>query len=181
MPLSIEELLLTSLRDANWRTDPWHYAHIPAVLPAQVAERVAAEFPAALLARCSRPNGEKSYSFGTAAIDADTRWAEDATALPELIEALAGNEYRKSLGELTDTDLTDAQLTIGLWEYAAGHWLAPHVDKEEKVVTQIFYVTEGWQENDGGRLLILGSSDQKDIRAAHAPALGSSAALGGWC
>jgi SM-20-related protein len=177
MSASVEELLLDSLRCANWQTEPWRYAYLPAALPSPVAGQAAAEFPAELLERCSRPEGKKSYRFRTASVDATTHWVDYATALPELIDALAGERYRKLLAALTGTDLDDARLTTCLWEYASGDWLAPHVDKADKIVTQIFYLALGWQEHDGGRLLVLGSSEQWDVRAAHTPVLGSSAVL----
>ncbi|MGH3685252.1 MAG: 2OG-Fe(II) oxygenase [Pseudonocardiaceae bacterium] len=177
MTATAEEPLLDSLRCADWQTEPWRYACIPAALPFLMAEKIAAEFPAELLKRCSRLDGEKSYRFRTAPVDAATRRVVGATALPELIETLASECYRTLLGTLTGTDLDDARLTTSLWEYASGDWLVPHVDKVDKIVTQIFYLTPGWKEHDGGRLLILGSSDQRDVRAAHVPVLGSSAVL----
>jgi SM-20-related protein len=177
MTATAEERLLDSLRCADWQTEPWRYAYIPAALPSPIAEQIAAEFPAELLKRCSRLDGEKSYRFSTASVGAATRWVGGVTALPKLIETLASECYRKLLGILTGTDLDDARLTTSLWEYASGDWLVPHVDKADKIVTQIFYLTPGWKEHNGGRLLVLGSSDQRDVRAAHIPALGSSAVL----
>lgn len=177
MTATAEELLLDSLRYADWQTEPWRYACLPAALPSPMAEQIATEFPTELLKRCSRLDGAKSYRFSTVSVSTATPWTAGATALPELLETLAGKCYRKLLGALTGTDLDGAKLTTSLWEYAPGDWLVPHVDKASKIVTQIFYLTPGWKEHDGGRLLILGSSDQRDVRAAHIPVLGSSAVL----
>ena len=73
MSTSVEELLLASLGDADWRQDPWHHAYVPETFPPPVARLLAEEFPASLLRRCRRTQGDKPYSFGTASLDGDER------------------------------------------------------------------------------------------------------------
>jgi Rps23 Pro-64 3,4-dihydroxylase Tpa1-like proline 4-hydroxylase len=94
-----------------------------------------------------------------------------------LAEVLSSPDYRRAVAALTGTPLDGADLTLDVWEYRSGDWLAPHVDKPEKLVTHIFYFTERWAIGDGGRLLILSSSDASDVARALAPRIGCSTLL----
>ena len=177
MSTSVEELLLASLGDADWRQDPWHHAYVPETFPPPVARLLAEEFPASLLRRCRRTQGDKPYSFGTASLDGDERAEDIGPTLAAVGRALAGERYRRLLGDLVGLELGEARLTTSVWEYGSGDSLAPHVDKPGTLVTQIFYLTPDWKTGDGGRLLILGTSDWDDVRAAYDPVLGSSTVL----
>jgi hypothetical protein len=48
---------------------------------------------------------------------------------------LSGSDYRGRMAELTGMPLDDAAFTLDVWEYRTGDWLAPHVDKADKLVT----------------------------------------------
>jgi Rps23 Pro-64 3,4-dihydroxylase Tpa1-like proline 4-hydroxylase len=90
---------------------------------------------------------------------------------------LSGSDYRGRMAELTGMPLDDAAFTLDVWEYRTGDWRAPHVDKADKLVTQIFYFTGRWTDEDGGRLLILRTNDALEPVHALPPVLGSSAIL----
>lgn len=51
-------------------------------------------------------------------------------------------DYRQRMQRLTEIDLQTVEVGLYLWEYRPGDWLAPHVDKKNKIVTQIVYLTE---------------------------------------
>ena len=76
-----------------------------------------------------------------------------------LIQALSSPEYQRGVSDLTGVPLDQARLAVDAWEYRIGDWLAPQVDKAEKLVTQIFYLTGCGVAQDSGRLLILGTPD----------------------
>ncbi|MGK5627815.1 2OG-Fe(II) oxygenase [Streptomyces sp. URMC 123] len=168
--------VVDSLGAARLTATPWAHAHVPQTLPAEAAGELARAFDDFDLTPCEETRREKSYRFATASLTGPDRpaltprWAA-------LVDGLHSDAYRRSVSELTGVPLDGARFSLDLWEYRSGDWLAPHVDKADKLVTQIFYLSEGWREGDGGRLLILGSPDATDVARALPPVLGSSAVL----
>jgi Rps23 Pro-64 3,4-dihydroxylase Tpa1-like proline 4-hydroxylase len=81
------------------------------------------------------------------------------------------------MGTMTGLDLTGHDLGLDLWEYEPGDWLSPHVDKPEKLVTQLLYLTEGWRPEHGGYLRVLRDAAPGSVDRLLAPALGSSTVL----
>ncbi|WP_236792399.1 2OG-Fe(II) oxygenase [Amycolatopsis sp. GM8] len=171
----IETEIVACLRAANLVRNPWDHAYLPTVVPPATALRLSRAFGKISLTDCEERERQKTYRFGTADLDPesvadDPDWAAFAMALN-------GSAYRRAMTELTGIPLADASLSLAVWEYREGDWLAPHVDKPDKVVTQIFYFTESWSESDRGRLLVLDRPDVSHPRLVLAPALGSSAVL----
>lgn len=164
------------MRSARITPYPWPHAYVPATLDAASARRFSRSFARFALTDCEQVAREKTYRFATADLTA----AAAVAAGPEwaaLAAELTGPDYPAAMSELTGTDLSGATLSLALWEYRGGDWLAPHVDKPDKVVTQIFYFTESWSETDLGRLLILETPDVSSPVRALPPVLGSSAVL----
>jgi hypothetical protein len=164
------------VRAATMATTPWAHAYLPETLPADVAARLARSFDRFALTRCEQTDQDKSYRFGTAGL------SEPGVALPSeewrsLVDVLSGTAYRDAMSELTGLPLAGARRTLSVWEYDTGDWLAPHVDKADKIVTQIFYLTEDWRDGDAGRLLVLETADPSSTVAALPPRLGASAIL----
>ncbi|PCG84226.1 hypothetical protein CIB93_20645 [Streptomyces sp. WZ.A104] len=170
------EHLLDALAAARLNSSPWPHAYLEQTLTPSFAAGLARSFHGFRLERCAENEREKTYRFGTSRLDAlppdelpDARWAE-------LVSVLGGREYRDALARLSRTPLDGAEFTLSVWEYQDGDWLAPHVDKADKLVTQIFYLTEEWEPGDGGRLLIL-DEPRGPALAAYAPRAGASAVL----
>lgn len=169
--------LLPALAQATLDRMPWPHAYLSTVLPPDAALRLSRSFDRFGLRWCEQTRRAKSYRFRTARLD-----QIDATRLPgtdwaPVVELLSAPAYRAAMSELTGVGLDHADLSLSLWEYQTGDWLAPHVDKPEKLVTQIFYLTEQWRDGDGGRLLIMETSDPSSVARALPPRLGSSAVL----
>ncbi|WP_445261968.1 2OG-Fe(II) oxygenase [Pseudomonas sp. EA_65y_Pfl2_P74] len=94
----------------------------------------------------------------------------DAGSVWELFCAeLMGVRYRTAVGELTGLDLRDCRLEINAWIYDAGCFLAPHTDKEDKILSHLFYLVPRWETSWGGRLLILRSHTLEDCAYALTP------------
>jgi 2OG-Fe(II) oxygenase superfamily len=168
--------VLGELAAARLTAAPWPHVYVPHTLPPAFAAALADGFDRFDLERCVETERDKSYRFGTGRLDAmapadlpDARWAR-------LVEVLGGPAYRDAMARLCDTKLDDAEFTLSVWEYRGGDWLAPHVDKADKLVTQIFYLTKAWQPGDGGRLLILDGPEGPE-RYAYPPVAGASAVL----
>ncbi|HEU5160829.1 MAG TPA: 2OG-Fe(II) oxygenase family protein [Streptosporangiaceae bacterium] len=156
---------------------PWPHAYLADVLPADVALRLSRSFGRFDMDSCEETRRAKSYRFRTTRLDRADPAQVAGTAWMPVIEVLSAPEYRSAISTLTGVRLDDADVTLSLWEYQAGDWLAPHVDKPDKLVTQIFYLTEGWREGDGGRLLIMKTADPSSVVRVLPPRLGSSAVL----
>lgn len=168
--------LAASLTNGVLKRHPWSYAYLPYAVPAELAAKLARGFDASGLTRAGRETGTKTYKFGhaeltgyrTRALDSAWRW---------LVDVVRSTDYRQRIQRLTQVDLQTAEIAMDLWEYRPDDWLAPHVDKADKVVTQIVYLTEHWRESDAGRLLVLNSDDPADLHRALPPVCGSSAIL----
>jgi SM-20-related protein len=173
----LTEYLVSQLRGAALVEDPWRYAYIENTLPLAVARNVGASFPRVDLNRQEEIRDDKSYRFGTRKLYGDGADPIDGVEWAAVVEALTSQQYRSAMSALSSIPLMDAALEINVWEYENGDWLAPHVDKPGKVVTQIFYFTDGWQEGHGGRLMILASEDEQRVSATIPPTMGASAVL----
>jgi Rps23 Pro-64 3,4-dihydroxylase Tpa1-like proline 4-hydroxylase len=92
----------------------------------------------------------------------------------DFLGALGGSAHRDLLARLSGVDLSGTRVSLTVWEYRGGDFLAPHVDK---VLTQIVYLGECWAEGDGGRLFIQRTPDPDDVVSRLSPALGATAVL----
>ncbi|MFC7304489.1 2OG-Fe(II) oxygenase [Streptomyces monticola] len=172
--------LLDGLANTRLRSAPWRYAWLDRAVAPAFAAGLAAAFPSDRLDRLDRSErrtGDKTYRLGTHGIDLGDRAQWPGGPWPQLLATLACPAYTTAVARLTGVDLSGARLAVSLWEYGSGDWLAPHVDKADKLVTQILYLSAGWTEEHGGRLLVLDGPDTARTVAAHAPLPGSSAVL----
>jgi Rps23 Pro-64 3,4-dihydroxylase Tpa1-like proline 4-hydroxylase len=176
MITTVSDHVLGQVATAELTARPWPHAHLPHALPAELALRLSRSFDGLDMAFFEQTGTAKSYRLRTAALTADTARAL-GTDWQQLRDVLAGQAYRDHVGELTGVPLEDSTCTLDLWEYRTGDWLAPHVDKPEKLVTQIFYLTEGWRPDDGGQLHVLATADPASVVRTLPPLLGSSAIL----
>jgi SM-20-related protein len=170
------EHLLGALGAARLAGSPWPHAYLEDTLPPAFAAALADTFDGFELERCVQTEQEKTYRFGTSQLDAMAPDDLPGTQWAQLVGLLGGQEYRDALSKLCGVPLDGAEFTLSVWEYRGGDWLAPHVDKADKLVTQIFYLTRDWQPGGGGRLLILDVQHGPEVHA-YPPHAGSSAVL----
>lgn len=165
---------MDALAAARFTTDPWPHLYLADALPSDHARDLARTFPADRLAPSARSGSDKDYRLWTADLT-------DAGALPgpwgDFLGILGGDAHRDMLARLSGVDLSETRVSLSIWEYRGGDFLAPHVDKEDKVLTQIVYVGESWSEGDGGRLLIQRTPDPDDVVSRLSPSLGATAVL----
>jgi hypothetical protein len=144
--------LIDRISSASIESYPWRHAHIDRAIPSDLAADLVACFERVPMSRCEQARVDKTYSFSTGNLTLDSPIPDGLWK--KGLEAFRSDAYREAIGSLTGVDLRDADVTFDLWEYAEKDWLSPHVDKEEKLVTQVIYLTEGWRDGAGGRLLI---------------------------
>lgn len=152
MTSGLSKYLIDQIGSAMIEPYPWPHAHLDRAIPSDLASDLVACFGSAPMSRCEQTQADKTYRFSTAALTLDSPipgglWREG-------LKAFGSGAYREALGSLTGVRLCDADVTFDLWEYVGGDWLSPHLDKPEKLVTQVIYLTPGWREGAGGRLLI---------------------------
>lgn len=127
------------------------------------------------MSRCEQIVGDKTYRFATATLTLDS--SIPAGLSREGLTAFSSDAYREAIGTLTGVRLGGAHVTFDLWEYAAGDWLSPHVDKPDKLVTQVIYLTPEWREGAGGRLLIQESEEPASTVHRIPPRFGNATIL----
>ena len=165
----------SAMRSSPLRIEPWRYSYVETLLPSDLARTLSRGFSGVSLVAHERASGPKSYSFLTASLADPARVTE--SACQDLLAYLGSNTHRDLLSDLSGVDLTGCSVSLDVWEYRPGHWLAPHVDKRDKTVTQIIYLTEGWRPEHGGRLEILRDATRTSVVEALPPTLGSSVVL----
>jgi Rps23 Pro-64 3,4-dihydroxylase Tpa1-like proline 4-hydroxylase len=173
--LDVSGYLLSSIHAASLELSPWRYAHLERAIPIDLAEDLISCFDRAPLSPCEKVRAGKSYRFSMATLTLD---APIPGALwPQALATFDGRAYRDALGSLAGVGLRDAPVSFHLWEYAENDWLSPHLDKAEKLVTQVIYLTQGWREGAGGRLLILERDELTSAVRRIPPLLGSATVL----
>jgi Rps23 Pro-64 3,4-dihydroxylase Tpa1-like proline 4-hydroxylase len=175
--VDILDHIVEALRRTELRRDPWPHCHIPDALPEAIAKSIAAGFQGFDLASVEGRNRQKTYRMRTRRLAAQATDELPSPVWGDLVAALSHDRYRAAVAGLTELDLGDADLTLDLWEYRGGDWLAPHVDKPEKLTTQLFYFSESWSPEAGGRLLVLDRADSEEPVERIHPVTGSSAVL----
>lgn len=167
---------LVRFTSATRREDPFRWYHVTETLSPEWAELLLKTFPEDGFTRVGRSGGEKSYTMRVRKLHPGP-----AGDLPgpweEFLAHVVGSAYRENVRRLTGIALEGLRIEVNLWRYDQDSWLDPHVDKENKVVTQVFYFNRDWPADGGGDLLLLGSSSVDDVRERVAPELGASVVL----
>ncbi|AUG78264.1 2OG-Fe(II) oxygenase superfamily protein [Kitasatospora sp. MMS16-BH015] len=175
-PLTTPSVRLARARAVR---EPFDYYHLDETFEPAQAERLRASFPEAGFTKVSSADPQKTYTMWTRVLHPADE--SEATELPEpwreFLAEVTGPAYRAQLSELTGIDLAESPVEVNLWRYPHDCWLDPHVDKESKLVTQVFYFNRPWPEEWGGNLLLLGSGAVTDVARRVAPADNTSVVL----
>jgi Rps23 Pro-64 3,4-dihydroxylase Tpa1-like proline 4-hydroxylase len=169
--------VVSALRETTLNTDPWPHCYLADALPSSTAGDIETSFRRLELASVEGRNREKTYRMRTQRLDLRTADTLPSAAWHHLVGALLHERYRDAMAALTGVSLDTADITLDLWEYQDGDWLAPHVDKPDKLVTQLFYFSQSWHPDAGGHLLVLDAADSEVPRERLRPTTGSSAVL----
>ncbi|WGD37590.1 2OG-Fe(II) oxygenase [Lysinibacter sp. HNR] len=154
---SLVDWMVTQIQNTNLSRDPWPHRQVMEVLPDQFASQLVREVFDSRLERARRDNGDKTYSFRTTRLQRNE--TADAPATSALLDAVDSPHYRSALSTAFDADVKSLVVRVDAWSYGEGDWLSPHVDKPEKKLTQILYLSPDWVPEHGGHLALLRSAD----------------------
>jgi hypothetical protein len=173
---------LHAIRSAALRSDPFDWALVEHAIAPNDAASLLDTFPDEDFWVIEDDDGEKSYSY--AARPLVTLGSEQLAPLGELPQPwreLGGDlltaGYRDALSELIGRPLDDARMEASIWRWDADAQLGPHRDMEEKIVTQVFYLSREWDRGWGGCLRILRSQAEGDVVAELPPLSGTASVL----
>jgi len=174
---SVVAALTDRLADERFADAPWPHLYVADALPADYANQLAAEFPCDLLRRSARSNSDKDYSLWTADLTDPAVHAALTPGWAGLLAALSSAQYRSLLARLSGVGLHHTTVSLTCWEYRTGDFLSAHVDKADKVLTQVLYLSSEWLDGNGGQLHIQRTRDVADTVATLPPVLGATAIL----
>jgi SM-20-related protein len=172
--IDIDRITRTTLADS-----PWQWAE---VAPSFVhsTDRLVESFPSTGFTFGSRSGDDKAYAMSARPAVVGDRSLDPVGLSPAwqaFLGQVTGADYRAAVQALTGVDLSRALLDVTFWRYDPGCWLSPHPDKEDKLVSHVFYMNDEWDERWGGWLGILHSNaDDSPVRRV-APRAGTSVVI----
>ena len=173
---------LNRISQHHLETEPYRWAVIDRLFSPREAAALAATFPHDQFKRHSYYGGDKDSEYEARAL---IGMGEQSMSGPEKLSrawrALANDflspAYRAAMSSLTGFDLSNAPLEVNVFHYPPGGLLGAHSDLPDKIVTHVLYFNRSWNDDDGGCLTILRSSDPGDIVTTVSPVVGNSAVL----
>lgn len=93
------------------------------------------------------------------------------------IQELSNREYLNLLLNSYGIKERDYKIDIGLFRFKKGDWVEPHVDHEDKLLTQLFYFNDMWEDKWGGLLLLQEEKEYDKIFAYFTPSIRHSIAF----
>jgi SM-20-related protein len=173
---------LNRISRAHLETEPYRWAAIDGLFSPEDAAALAATFPSDHFKRLAQYDGQKDFDYEIRCL---IRMGERSASRPRylssawrvLANALVSPDYRAALSSLTGLDLSTARLEVNVFHYPPGGSHGAHPDHRDKIVTHVIYFNDSWNDDDGGCLTILRSSDPQDIARTVSPLVGNSAVL----
>jgi SM-20-related protein len=173
---------LNRISRSHLETEPYQWAAVSELFAAADAAALAATFPRDHFKRVADHAGEKKHEYQVRSlIRMSAQSISGEKQLSHAWQALAHDllspAYRSAMSELTGIDLSAAELEVNVFHYPPGGLHGAHTDHPDKIVTHVLYFNECWNDDDGGCLLILKSSDLREIATRISPRVGNSAVL----
>jgi Rps23 Pro-64 3,4-dihydroxylase Tpa1-like proline 4-hydroxylase len=173
---------LSRILQRHLETEPYRWAVIDGLFSPCDAAALATTFPHDQFKRLSHYGGDKDSEYESREL---IGMGEQVISAPEGLSdawrALANDflsqPYRAAMSSLTGFDLSTVPLEVNVFHYPPGGLLGAHADLPDKIVTHVLYFNQTWNDDDGGCLTILRSSDPKDIAKTVSPVVGNSAVL----
>ncbi|QXJ25706.1 2OG-Fe(II) oxygenase [Actinomadura graeca] len=158
---------MVSLEHITHEDTPFRWYHARNTFGQADLDALLKTFPHDGLRMVTRSGLDKSYAMYHRQLHPLDGTGESAAELAEpwrrFVTEVTGPAYRAAVARLTGLPIDDGPVEVNVWRYGRSCWLAPHVDKPEKLVTHILYFNEAWPSEQGGDLLLLGSSSEADV------------------
>ena len=173
---------LAHIEQRTLATDPFEWAFADGLFTPADSQALMETFPRDHFKTVRGYDGEKGYEYEARALvdmgaDAPAHVESLSPVWRQLALDLLSPAYRQAIARLTARDLSALPMEVNVFHYGPGAWLGPHVDLKEKILTQIFYFNDSWDEKDGGSLSILRSAKLTDSVASVMPIVGNSVVL----
>jgi SM-20-related protein len=173
---------LNRISRTRLETEPYRWAAIDKLFSPEDAAALAATFPRDHFKRLAQYDGQKDFEYEIRCL---IRMGELSLSRARylsgpwraLANALLSPPYRTAMASLTGIDLSIAPLEVNVFHYPPGGSHGAHPDHRDKIVTHVIYFNESWNDDDGGCLTILRSSDLRDVAMTVSPLVGNSAVL----
>ncbi|MGZ7080811.1 MAG: 2OG-Fe(II) oxygenase, partial [Thermoanaerobaculia bacterium] len=146
------------------------------------AAEIAKTFPGDHFKRLEDYAGEKDFQYEARALlgmgeQSISRPRYLSRAWQQLAADFLSPEYRAAMSALTGYDLGTVPIEVNVFHYPPGGELGAHTDLRDKIVTHVLYFNESWDDEDGGCLTILRSSNPRDLVRVVSPLVGNSAVI----
>ena len=127
-----------------------YFAVYDNVLPQQLLAKLALICKNSAFEQVNRSGSEKDYSM---LVFNDLNKIRKAKDINNFFNSLLSENFLDFIKDNFAVKLS-GQTEVNFWKYARGHFLDRHLDKEYKKITFLFYLTENWQESNGGELVV---------------------------
>jgi hypothetical protein len=173
---------LNRILEAHLQTDPYQWAAVSQLYAAEDAAALAATFPNDNFKRVADHAGPKKHEYQVRSlIRMSTKSVSNERRLSSVWQGLAHDflspGYRMAMSRLIGADLSAAEFEVNVFHYPPGGLQEAHTDHRDKIVTHVLYFNEAWNDDDGGCLTVLRSSNPRDIVTKVSPLVGNSAVL----
>lgn len=173
---------LHRISHAHLETEPFRCAVVDPLFSQADAAELAETFPSDHFKRLADYGGEKDFQYEARALlgmgeRSISRPRYLSRAWQQLAADFLSPEYRAAMSALTGCDLGAVPVEVNVFHYPPGGELGAHTDLRDKIVTHVLYFNESWDDEDGGCLTILRSSNPRDVARVVSPLVGNSAVI----
>ncbi len=173
---------LTRITAEPLSNDPYRWGFIDRLFTPADAEVLVNEFPRDHFKTVKGYDGEKGYQYEARSLIGMgaqvPSYAKDLSgAWLQLAKDLLSPAYRTALTQLSGLDVASLPMEANISHYGPKAWLGPHVDLEDKLLTQVFYFNDVWDTEDGGCLTILRQTNKPEVVRTIPPLIGNSVVL----
>lgn len=128
--------------------------------------KLLSEYPSWGFQSVSKNNIDKSYSFSINNLIIEDKLTEAYDNLSPIwktfIDSLANPDYKVLIGQSIGRDILNKKISIAFYQFNDSNWVSPHLDKKNKLFTQLFYFNDQWSEEWGGQLKLLKYPDKEN-------------------
>ncbi len=175
-------ICLHALRYALVKKDQQRWALLSNLISPQYHHDLYCAYPTDGFVRCIRDRGpKKHYSFHLQNLILENKYSPTMYSVHkiwvELVQQLMSDAYNNALSRCLDISLQSTYINISFYRFDKGDWVAPHIDNEDKIVTQIFYFNPIWSNIWGGCFKLLASHRMEDEQFSVPPLVNFSVAI----